>query len=507
MADYKHGTYGEFSESIGGVVSETQSVFVYVGTAPVNLIRGYADAVNAQILLRSYDAAKRLVGYTDAWNKFTLCEPIKLHFDNPSGNIGPIIVINALDPDVHRSQRPTTVQLHFINGRASITSDTLILDTLVLAEKVEGVDFSIDYDFTKGAVLLNSIGEEKLSGPITATYYEVDVSKITEDDIIGGVTANGGYSGLGCVALVYPEIGRIPSLIAAPGWSDKPAVYEAMLTSSQKINGHWDAFVYADLPIQEQIAQIGTAQIDRTRLGRAQVVDTIEAAQEWQREHGYINERSKVFWPQVQDTAGRVYHLSAIAAWKSMVVDATHNDVPMESPSNKAIPIARQYFGEGSRNRGFDQQRGNELNAVGITTGVYWGGQWVLWGPHTAAYRYGQVVDLRTIFDNTIRMMMYVTNKFQAEHALTIDRPMTRAMADTIRNREQEKADALVAQGAFIGKPVVDFRETDNSTADLAEGNFVWRFEGTPTPPFKSGTLKVAYSSAGFDTYFGEASE
>ena len=103
--------------------------------------------------------------------------------------------------------------------------------------------------------------------------------------------------------------------------------------------------------------------------------------------------------------------------------------------------------------------------------------------------------------------MLYVTNRFQTEHALTIDRPMTRAMADSIKNREQEKADALVALGAFIGKPVVEFRETDNSTTELAEGNFVWRFEGTPTPPFKSGTLKVAYSSAGFDSYFGEASE
>ena len=57
MADYKHGTYGEFSESVGGVVAETQSAFVYVGTAPVNLIRGYAGAVNTPILLRTFDAA------------------------------------------------------------------------------------------------------------------------------------------------------------------------------------------------------------------------------------------------------------------------------------------------------------------------------------------------------------------------------------------------------------------------------------------------------------------
>ena len=160
MADYKHGTYGEFSESVGGVVAETQSAFVYVGTAPVNLIRGYAGAVNTPILLRTYDAAKRLVGYSDDWAKFTLCEAIKLHFDNASGNIGPIVVINALDPATHKKSEETTQQLTFANGRATITSDTIILDTLVLADKVEGVDFSIDYDFTKGQVIINSLGGE-----------------------------------------------------------------------------------------------------------------------------------------------------------------------------------------------------------------------------------------------------------------------------------------------------------------------------------------------------------
>ena len=232
MADYKHGTYGEFSESVGGVVAETQSAFVYVGTAPVNLIRGYAGAVNMPILLRTFDAAKRLVGYSDDWATFTLCEAIQLHFDNASGNIGPMVVINALDPAVHKKAEETNQQLTFANGRATIQSDTIILDTLVLADKVEGVDFSIDYDFTKGQVIINSLGAEKLTGQIQATFSEIDLTSFTEDDIIGGVTAGGVYTGLGCVGLVYPEIGRIPSLIAAPGWSDKPKVYEARSTAT-----------------------------------------------------------------------------------------------------------------------------------------------------------------------------------------------------------------------------------------------------------------------------------
>jgi phage tail sheath protein FI len=168
------------------------------------------------------------------------------------------------------------------------------------------------------------------------------------------------------------------------------------------------------------------------------------------------------------------------------------------------VPVVKQYFGADSTNRGFDQHTANDLNANGITTVVYWGGLWVLWGPHTAAYQYGSVMDNRSIFDNSIRMMMYVSNSFQAEHALTIDQPMTRAMADTIKNREQEKMDALAAVGAIIGTPKVDFRPSENSLSSLVEGDFVWNVSGTTTPPFKSGTLKVAYTTDGFNSFFGE---
>ena len=303
-----------------------------------------------------------------------------------------------------------------------------------------------------------------MSGP-RRLRRRTPLSKITEDDIIGGVTAGGVYTGLGCIGLVYPELGLIPNLIACPGWSCKPKVYEAMVKAGTKINGHWEAMVYADIPIKV-----------------ADAVDTIEKAIKWKDDNAYTSERSKVFWPQGMDTAGRIYHAATLGIWRQMLVDDTHDGIPMESCSNKAIPVAKQYFGEDATNRGFDQQRGNELNAEGITTLVYWGGLWALWGPHTAAYRYGQVNDNRAIFD----------------------KPMTRAMADTIKNREQEKADALAAVGALIGTPVVEFSEDDNSTGDLVEGNFTWNQKNTPTPPFKSGTMRVAYTTAGFDSFFGE---
>ena len=80
---------------------------------------------------------------------------------------------------------------------------------------------------------------------------------------------------------------------------------------------------------------------------------------------------------------------------------------------------------------------------------------------------------------------------------------MTKALAETIKNREQEKVDALKAMGALIGDPVVEFNESDNTTDDMVQGNFTWSNKQTPTPPFKSGTLKVAYTTAGFAAEYG----
>lgn len=486
---YKHGTYGEYADSIGAAPARSDTVAVYVGTAPVNLVPGYAEKglVNKPISISTYEGALGSLGYSSDWENFTLCEAIKAHFNNTLGNAAPVIFINVLDPAVHKAAEQETTSLSFVNGSAVIDSDKIILDSITVADKTKGTDYDVTYNYTKGQAVISSIGSTPLSGSLSVTYDEIDTSAIDSDDIIGGVTSAGVYTGLGCVDLIYQTYNLIPSILAAPGWSEDPDVYAAMLVKASKINGHWDAFVVADIPLND-----------------TSTVNTIALAKTWQSTNGYTNANSKVCWPQVKSATGEIYHLSTLCTWQMMLTDASHDGVPMETPSNKELPVVSQYFGSASTNAGFDQTQGNELNAAGITTAVFWGGRWVLWGPHTAAYSFGMTDDAKNIFDNNVRMMMYVSNSFQREHALTIDKPMTRALADTIRNREQQKADALAAVGAFIGAPTVEFREAENSTDELVEGNFVWSFAGTPTPPFKSGTIKVAYTSAGFETFYEE---
>src|SRR5699024_557604 len=136
------------------------------------------------------------------------------------------------------------------------------------------------------------------------------------------------------------------------------------------------------------------------------------------------------------------------------------------------------------------------------TTACFWGGQWVLWGPHTAAYTYNGNMDARGIFDSNIRMLEYITNSFQLDHGTEIDAPMTPQDKDTILNFEKQKLDTLLGIGALIGTPTVEFLETENPTSNMMNGDFVWDITATPTPPFKSGTVRVCYTDEGFQSFF-----
>lgn len=100
-------------------------------------------------------------------------------------------------------------------------------------------------------------------------------------------------------------------------------------------------------------------------------------------------------------------------------------------------------------------------------------------------------------------MLFYIANSFQKEWGTTIDQPMTTALRDTILNREQEKLDGLVAQGALIGSPKVEFLDSNNEESEILNGNFRWDIAATNTPPLKSATGVVCYTDAGFSTYFG----
>ncbi len=626
---YKYGTYAFLADSVVAQSDSASTVAVYVGTAPVNLVRGYAAAglVNTPIRISSYTDAKNLIGHSYDWKKFTLSEAVEAHFNNEKGNVGPIYVINVLDPTTNRKATATTKNLTFTNGKASFDCDTIILDTFALADKAEGTDYFVEYNYTTKKVVVTSVDSDNpLTGTIAATFYEVDTTGIDKATIIGTVSPDGVYTGIQAAALIYQKLNVIPNLFAAPGWSDIKDVYDALIAIATKLNGHWDAFVFADIPLSyakpteydevqspdagdnpstkpwyeydadahsyavsadtqvnlsktyytvaassvtpggsenpstegwyekdgttytlstdsevdggktyytvtpatvsaadpgdnpkeegwyeqdgaDYVAsndtQVNTAKTYYTVAAtEIETVDTISKANAWKTANNYTNERSKVYWPQVEN-GGNIYHAATLAMVETLRIDITHDGVPFETCGNKEIAAQKQYFGEGSNNQGFDIESANALCANGISTVVFWAGSWRLWGDSTAAYVYGdEGVDLRDYFDVSMRMLLYLTNRFQRVWFTTIDKPFTLAVRDTILVREQQYLDSLVATGALIGKPTITFDDTLNSYGEVVAGNFYFNIAVTPTPPFHSATAYVAYTDAGFSAYF-----
>lgn len=138
---------------------------------------------------------------------------------------------------------------------------------------------------------------------------------------------------------------------------------------------------------------------------------------------------------------------------------------------------------------------GSARRAVGVVPRDWW-------GPHTAAYKYNGSMDARAIFDVNIRMLEHITNSFQKDHGTEIDSPMTPQDKDSVLNFEKEKLDTLLGIGALIGTPSVEFVESANPTSNMLNGDFVWDFSVTNTPPFKSGTARVCYTDEGFQSFF-----
>lgn len=482
---YKHGTYSELGASVTKSAVQSGTVAVYVGIAPVNLVQGYADAgiINAPVKLVNFTNSQKRIGFTEDFQHFSLCEAVAAHFDNGMQNIGPIYVINVLDPDKHRETNPENVSLTFTNNTAEFKSNTVILDTIAIEGFVKDVDFKVDYDYQAEKVIISALND-KIIGTQTVAYYTVNLDAIDEDTVIGGVTASGKCSGLGALKFLYLKENQVCDILGMPGFSHIPKVYAKMINAATQVNGHWEAFTFADIPIVD---------------ADGEKIDTMAKARAWRDANGYNSERSEISYPKFKDlTTGRIFHGSTLNIVNSMITDYENDSVPFESCSNKEVWIGQQYFGEGSENDGFDEQEATaDLNSYGISTCVFWGGKWVTWGGHTAKFQYGKDIDPRSYDSHYMRMLFFLMNGFQKRNADVIDKSFSRHKKDSILNNEQDIIDGYITKGALLEGSKIVFLAADNSVGDMVSGDFVYELPVSIPPRIKSLTGKIYYTDEG----------
>ena len=468
MAEYKHGALGNVNAAGTKVAEKSKAAMVYIGTAPVHTVENGEKNVNVPMLINDISEAKKYLGYSEDWASYTLCEPIHHHFETKG--VGPLVFINVLDPKKHKSDESGNISKKPENGRIRIpAAGNIILDSVVVktkgdsATKVKGKDYSISYSSEKETIVIAEITSGALgTEELAITYDSVDPSKVTTDEVIGSTDGLGKNTGIYAVKNVYPATKYIPSFILCPGFSSVPAIHTVMYQNSKKINGHWDAFMRADLPLTDGGTQL-----------------TFETANIYRKANGYDRDNEVVYFPVIQGTDGRIYHISVLAAANIQELLLAQDGIPYKSASNTECAIIENlYLGEAFKDRIFDDDIINKkLNMNGIASAAYTGGRWAIWGAHCADYDQSSA-DSVNVAETNRMMLYYVSNDFQQRRAVDVDQPLTPNDIKNIASQEQSRLDALVNSG-MLTYGEVKLKSDTEARSDILNGDYCFTFKIT----------------------------
>ena len=478
---YKHGVYT--SEQATSLVPMTQTdsgLIVAVGTAPVHLATAPVES-NTPVLCYTYSEAVAALGYSDDFEKYTLCEAMKVHF--VLFNMAPIVLINVLDKQKHVSQQKKTVTIE--NGVATIT-DPVLLDTLTAALTEQGEALTKDKDYTAafdddGNVVVTPVSGGKISTGATSLYLSYTMlapEDIEADDIIGGVnTSTGKAEGLELIDEVYPRFGIVPGIIIAPKWSTDSSVAAVMKAKEHNICGHFNAISLSDIPTSE--------------------VKTYTQASEWKNKNNYVDKDGFLGWPLLKLGTSK-YHLMTQVASLMNYVDSQNDDIPYYSPSNKSLQADGACLADGTEVF-LNNAQAAYLNGQGIITAINFIGGWKAWGNRSTAYPSN--TDVKDTFITNRRMFNWVGNTLITTFWSKIDDPTNKRLIETIVDSANIWLNGLTAKGALLGGRV-EYREDENTTTDAMDGKLRFHVYITPPAPARDIEFIQEYDPSYISTLF-----
>lgn len=476
---YSHGvTVLENPTSLTPPIEVDSAIQFVVGTAPINLLEDPSAAVNVPILVYDFAEAKEKVGYSDSFNRFTLCESIDASFR--VFNVAPLVLVNVLDPEKHNIA-VTGEPYALDNGELTIEQEGILLNDDFIVKNSDGTttytkdtDYTVEFD-DDGYVKLEVVEDGQIDtdgeSSLTFDYIQLDPSAVTKEDIIGGYdTATGKYEGLENIKQVYPQFGIVPGLIVCPGWSHQPNVGIAMTAKTEEINSLFKCEAVKD--------------IDTTVATGATTYSDVSA---WKNGNSYTNKHDIVLWPKVK-IGDKQYHYSALFAPLIAYIDNQNDGVPYVSPSNKSLGISGTVLADGTEvSLGLDQA--NLLNGNGIITAINMNG-WKAWGNRTGIYP--SSTDPKDAFIPVRRMFDWWGNTFILTYFQKVDDPMNRRLIESVIDSENIRANGFKARQQIAGARI-EYIEDENPATDLIDGKIRFHQYLTPFPPAREITNVLEY--------------
>lgn len=484
MATYSHGiTIEEQDTSLIPTVEVSSGLPVVFGTAPIHLLSDSdtADLVNKATLLYSYNEAVTTFGYSDDWEKYTLCEYMDAAFSKNS--VSPVVFVNVLDLTKHK-QSVAGSSLALTNGTVTIT-DPVILSSLSVKkveagqDLVKGTDYLAAYN--DDGELVITVLDEEITDSIYVAYDKADPTQVTKDDIIGGVDiTTGNNEGLELVADVYPLFNLVPGQLLAPGWSHDSEVAAVMDAKCENINGNFRCMALID--------------VDTSTVKKYSDVNA------WKNSNNITSANQIVYWPMMT-LSEKKYHLSTLASCVVLNTDNEYDDVPFKSPSNEDIVGDGTCLADGTEIV-FGKDIADYLNGIGVVSVINQNG-WKLWGNNTAAYP--STTDPKDRWIACRRMMNWVGNTLQTTFFSKVDNPIRPRFIETVVNSANDWLNGLTAQQVILGGRVT-FTQSENATSDLIDGNITYHVYLGLCVPAENIKFKLEFDVDYYDTLFASLS-
>lgn len=470
---FQHGVrVQEQATSIVAPIEGTTGLQVVFGTAPVNLADDPYSVTNTPVIAYSWSEAVKKLGYSADWKKYTICQSMYASFQLIG--VAPVIFVNVLDPEKHKKKNSKqTVKIEEMEGTVKLTG---ILQKSVSVSipgtKTDGEEtpqdtplgINKDYlmEFDDDGYLVITLTAEGAGAAATEIIVEstsIDPDVVTASDVIG-VSATGGEKGFEVLRQVYPKLGMTPGLILAPGWSHIPDVGIVLAAKCEEINGHFTCEGFIDIDSTES----GCVAYDKVKQAK-------EAA-------GCTSKHIMALWPCVAAGSAWFWY-SAIMAALTAYLDASNDDVPNLSPSNKLIGITGTVLADGETEVILDQLQGNAVNSFGVSTAINVNG-WRTWGNRSACYPAN--TDPKDMFFCCRRFFSWWGNSFILTYFQKVDDPANRRLIETIVDTENIRGASYVADGK-CARAEIEFIESENPVTDLIDGKLRFHQYLTPYPP------------------------
>ena len=476
---YKHGIeVTEKATSVRSPLSTRYGVQVIFGTAPVNLAKDPAATVNRPIKADTFEEAQEALGYSEDWEQYTLCQGMYASFQ--LFQIAPVIFVNVLDPQKHTKELEEK-EYAVSNHRAVVDILGVLKDTVTVTAKMEsrvgaasvGVavasggsvelekdkDYILDFDdYGRLAVTLLSTGAAYSAVGVTVTGNVLAPEKVTEEDLIGAYDVeHGTESGMEVLRQVYPKYGLVPSILLAPGWTEKPNVGVALQAKCQDINGAFRAVCLLDLDTKQA----------------HKYTDCIKVKEQM----GYDDPHAIVLWPKVI-TARQSMSYSAVYGAMMSYNTANNSDVPYLYPSNRALNVEGAVLSDGPEVY-LDQVQAGNLNGDGVVT-VFCALEWKSYGNNTGCYPAN--TDPKDRWIGCRRMFDYVANYFAVEYRKRLDSNMNWRTVDDIVNSFNIWGNSLTASGMCAGL-YMEYRREENTVENILAGYMKLRIYFAPYTP------------------------